>query len=300
MTASLEDRAAACGLNLAPIAPKVGCRIDGIDLAAPTEDQFAVLLEAFGRFGGLLIRGQTLEVDDLVGFSRRLGTLDHAPLTQVGRTAIEGFPEIYLITNLVDKEGKPMGALGNGEAVWHTDMSYLPSPPDASLLYAREVPPAGGNTFLCSMMAAYDALPDDLKSLAHSLRIKHDATYNSGGYVRQGMEEHSDPRKTTGTFHPAVIRHPETGKPALYLGRRRQSYVEGYDLAESEALLDKLWEYATLPENTYEHVWQVNDVLLWDNRITMHRRDSFDPTHTRLMWRTQIQGSGAPKAFAQA
>ncbi|WP_425403188.1 TauD/TfdA dioxygenase family protein [Hwanghaeella sp.] len=300
MTASLDDRAASCGLSLSPLAANVGCRIDGIDLAAATDEQFSVLMAAFGKYGGLLMREQELAVEDLVGFSGRLGTLDHAPLTQVGRTAIEGFPEIYLITNLMDREGKPMGALGNGEAVWHTDMSYLPSPPDASMLYAREVPPTGGNTFLCSMMAAYDALPEDLKALAGRLRIKHDATYNSGGYVRQGMVEHSDPRKTTGTFHPAVIRHPETGRPALYLGRRRQSYVEGYDLDESEALLDKLWGYATLPENTYEHVWQVNDVLLWDNRITMHRRDSFDPAHTRLMWRTQIQGSGAPKAYAQA
>lgn len=300
MTVALNERAAACGLSLSPLAPKVGCRIDGIDPAAPTDEQFAVLKSAFAQYGGLLLRGQSLEVEDLVGFSSRLGTLDHAPLTQHGRTAIEGFPEIYLITNLMDKAGKPMGALGNGEAVWHTDMSYLDSPPDASMLYAREVPPAGGNTFLCSMMAAYQALPDDLKALARTLRVKHDATYNSGGYVRQGMVEHSDPRETTGTFHPAVIRHPETGSPALYLGRRRQSYIEGYDLDASEALLDRLWEYATLPENTYEHAWQVNDVLLWDNRITMHRRDSFDPSHTRLMWRTQIQGSGAPKAFTAA
>ncbi len=299
MSSSLLERAASSGLTLSPLAPHVGCRIDGIELRRATEDQFSLLLEAFGHYGGLLMRGQDLDVEALVAFSRRIGKLDVAPLTQVGRTAVEGYPEIYLITNLKDNDGRPLGALGDGEASWHTDMSYLESPPDASLLYAREIPPVGGNTYLCSMTAAYDALPENLKAAIHDKRIKHDATYNSGGYVRQGMVEDDDPRKTVGTFHPAVIQHPKTGGPVLYLGRRRQAYIEGCGLEESEELLDRLWKYATLPENCYEHEWEVNDVLLWDNRVTMHRRDRFDPNSTRLMWRTQIQGAGAPQGYAQ-
>ncbi len=292
-----DVNAEGCILKTRPLSDGVGCEVLDVDLAQCGEEEFAAVEAAFARHGALLFRDQSLHQDALVGFSKRFGALDLAPLTQTGRLSVEGYPEIYVISNLTDGAGKAIGALGNGEAIWHTDMSYLETPPMASLLYAREVPPQGGNTHVCSMIAAYRALPEDLKTRAASFRIKHDATYNSGGYVREGLMESDDPRETTGTFHPAVIRHPSSGEPALYLGRRRHAYVEGLDLPESEALLDALWAYATLAENSYEHVWRVGDVLLWDNRITMHRRDSFDPGHRRLMWRTQMQGASMPERY---
>jgi len=296
----METTGKECGtaLDARPLSEGVGCEVRGVDLAQCTDAEFAAIEAAFSCFGALLFRNQSLHQDALVGFSKRFGSLDLAPLTQAGRLSVEGYPEIYVISNLTDRSGNPIGALGNGEAIWHTDMSYLDTPPMASLLYAREVPPSGGNTHVCSMIAAYMALPDALKKTVAQIRIKHDATYNSGGYVREGLVESDDPRETTGTFHPAVIRHPGSGEPALYLGRRRHAYVEGLDLAASEKLLDELWTYATLPENSYEHVWQVGDVLFWDNRITMHRRDSFDPAHNRLMWRTQMQGSSMPEKYS--
>src|SRR6185503_766842 len=136
-----------------------------------------------------------------------------------------------------DTNGDPIGALGNGEAVWHTDMSYLDMPPDASMLYALEIPPAGGNTWFCGMQAACDALPDDLRKRLGNRRVKHDGTYNSGGYLRQGVTPTDDPREAPGTVHPLVCRHPETGRPHLYLGRRRNAYIEGLSLPDSEALL---------------------------------------------------------------
>jgi taurine dioxygenase len=169
-------------------------------------------------------------------------------------------------------------------------MSYLPDPPKASALYALEVPPRGGDTSFCSMYAAWDELPDRLRRLADGLRVKHDGTYNSGGYTRQGVTPTDDPRTSPGTFHPLVHIHPETGRRGLYLGRRRNAYIEGLSLDDSAALLDEIWAQATRDSLTWRHQWRAGDLVLWDNRCTMHRRDAFDPATRRVMHRTQIKG----------
>ncbi len=184
----------------------------------------------------------------------------------------------------------PIGSLGSGEAVWHTDMSYLPDPPKASALYALEVPATGGDTSFCSMYAAWDELPGPLQRRVEALRVKHDGTYNSGGYVRQGVTPTGDPRTSPGTIHPLVCVHPETGRRALYLGRRRNAYIDGLSLDDSNTLLDEIWAYGTRDSLTWRHRWEAGDLVLWDNRCTMHRRDAFDPAARRLMHRTQIKG----------
>ncbi|MEQ8585273.1 MAG: TauD/TfdA family dioxygenase [Thalassobaculaceae bacterium] len=285
------------GPQVRPLTAVVGAEILGVDLADVGDDAFAFIREAFDRYAGLLFRGQDLSPEQLVAFSRRFGDLDHAPVMENGQTAVPGLPEVYLVSNIKGADGKEIGSLGAGEAVWHTDMSYLSAPPDISMLHAIEVPPAGGDTWLCGMNAAYNALPDALKRRIAGLRIKHDGTYNSGGYVRQGVTPTDDPRESPGTYHPVVIAHPNTGQPLLYLGRRRMAHIEGLDLAESEALLDELWSYATREENAYRHRWQVGDVLMWDNRATMHRRDPFDAASRRLMRRTQVKGAMQPAAY---
>lgn len=286
------------GLEARPLTPVVGAEIVGIDLSDVSDAQFAFVRDAFDRHAGLLFRGQDLAPEQLVAFSRRFGELDHAPVMENGRTAVPGLPEVYLVSNIKGSDGKEIGSLGAGEAVWHTDMSYLAAPPDISMLHAIEVPPAGGDTWLCGMNAAYEALPDELKRRVEGMRIKHDGTYNSGGYVRQGVTPTDDPRESPGTYHPVVIAHPNTGLPLLYLGRRRMAHIEGLDLAESEALLDELWSYATQEKNAYRHNWRVGDVLMWDNRATMHRRDPFDAASRRLMRRTQVKGATNPMAYA--
>jgi taurine dioxygenase len=182
-----------------------------------------------------------------------------------------------------------IGSLGAGEAVWHTDMSYLADPPKASVLYALEVPPLGGDTSFCSMCAAWDELPAGLQRRIQGLRVKHDGTYNSGGYTRQGVTPTDDPRTSPGTFHPLVSVHPETGRRGLYLGRRRNAYIEGMSLDDSDALLDDIWAQATRESLTWRHQWRRGDLVLWDNRCTMHRRDAFDPSARRVMHRTQIK-----------
>jgi len=281
-------------------APAVGAEIRGVDLARLTGEEFAQIEAAWYRHSALLVRDQRLTDADLIRFSRRFGELDPPPVNENGKTFVTDHPEIYVVSNVIGADGVPIGSLGAGEAVWHTDMSYLSEPPDASLLYALEVPPEGGDTWVCSMEAALAALPAALRRRVAGLQIKHDGTYNSGGYLRQGLTASDDPRTSVGTPHPIVCAHPVTGRPVLYLGRRRNAYVVGLSLPDSEALLDELWHYATLPEHGYAHRWRVGDLLMWDNRSTMHRRDPFDAASRRVMHRTQIKGHARPRAYAAA
>jgi taurine dioxygenase len=230
--------------------------------------------------------------EDLIRFSRRFGTLDHAPVQENGQRFVEGHPEIYVVSNVIEG-GVAIGSLGSGEASWHTDMSYLVDPPMASVLYAIAVPAIGGDTGFATMYGAWENLPAVLQQRIGDLRVKHDGTYNSGGFLREGATPSDDPRRAPGTLHPLVSTHPETGRRCLYLGRRLNSYIEGLGVEESSALLDSIWEYATHPTLTWYHHWSAGDLVLWDNRCTMHRRDGFDPASRRIMHRTQIK-SGTP------
>jgi taurine dioxygenase len=287
-------------LTITPVTPAVGAEISGVNLARVTDAEFAQIERTWNKHGALLFRDQKLSDDDLLAFSRRFGELDPPPVQEHGRQSPEGYPDIYVVSNVLDDKGAPIGALGAGEAVWHTDMSYLPVPPDASMLYSLEVPPSGGNTWLLGMQAAWSTLPEALKAKVRGRRIKHDGTYNSGGFLRKGVTPTDDPHKAPGAWHPAVLAHPATGASMLYLGRRRNSYVEGLSPADSDALLDALWEHIESPELRYEHRWRVGDLLLWDNRSTMHRRDPFDNATRRVMHRTQIKGKAEPRAHQAA
>jgi taurine dioxygenase len=288
------------GLSVMPLTPAVGAEISGVDLRSLSGAEFSQIERAWHRYSALLFRGQNLTDDDLLSFSRRFGELDPPPNQEHGRQSPPGYPDLYVVSNVLDEKGQPIGALGSGEAAWHTDMSYLNLPPDASMLYALEVPPEGGNTWFCGMQAAWASLPQGLKARVTGRRIKHDGTYNSGGYLRQGATPTDDPHKAPGAWHPAVCGHPVTGVPSLYLGRRRNSYIEGLSPAESEALLDQLWSHVSKPEFAYEHQWRVGDVILWDNRSTMHRRDPFDDHWRRIMHRSQIKGRFPPRAYVDA
>jgi alpha-ketoglutarate-dependent taurine dioxygenase len=276
-------------LEVAHSAAPLGAEVRGVDLRSIDAGMFAEIYRAWLEHSVLLFRNQQLGDADLIAFSRRFGVLDQAPIQENGRRFVEGHPEIYVVSNVVEN-GVAIGSLGAGEAVWHTDMSYLPDPPKASALYALEVPPAGGDTSFCTMYGAWEALPEDLRGPALRLRVKHDGTYNSGGYVRAGVTPTDDPRMAPGTFHPLVCVHQETGRRHLYLGRRRNAWLEGMSMEESNALLDRIWEAATADALTWRHRWRVGDLVLWDNRCVMHRRDAFDPGSRRVMHRTQIKG----------
>jgi taurine dioxygenase len=292
MQLSEADRAR---IEILPTSGGIGAEIRGIDLRQLDAASFRTIHQAWLEHQVLLFRDQHLTDAELIRFSRHFGDLDFAPNQETGRRFVEGLPELYIVSNVVEN-GEPIGSLGAGEAVWHTDMSYLPDPPKASVLYALEVPPKGGDTGFVDMYKAYEALPEALKARIDGLLVKHDGTYNSGGYLRQGVTATDDPLAAPGQLHPLVCTHPETGRRMLYLGRRRNAYIDGMPLADSEKLLDELWRYATDDDFTWYNHWQVGDLVMWDNRCTMHRRNPFDDTARRIMHRTQIKGETRPAA----
>jgi taurine dioxygenase len=280
-------------ITVTPLGNGIGAQIDGANLRQPlSADVKAQVLAAWLAHKVLRFRGQQgMSTQQLVDFSKNFGELDRAPTpaNQTGKPYLAAFPNVTAISNIVEN-GQPIGGLGSYEAEWHTDMSYNELTPSASILYAIEVPPSGGDTWFCDMYAAYDQLPADLKARISNLKCVHDASRNSAGMLRKGWKEVTDPSETIGAYHPIVRTHPLTKRKALFLGRRTNAYVVGLPLAESEALLNTLWSHAIRPEATWVQQWTVGDVLIWDNRSTMHRRDSFDASTRRLMHRTQIAG----------
>lgn len=278
------------GVQFVRASEAVGAEILSVDLRADLDPStFAAVHRIWVDHGVVLFRNQHLSDPDLVRFSRRFGDLDMAPLEKSGRPIVEGCPEILVISNVIEK-GKPIGALGNAESVWHTDMSYVEQPPKGSALYALEVPPSGGDTGFLSMYVALEEMPADLRRRIEGHSIKHDSTHDSAGNLRQGMPEVTDVSTSPGAVHPIIRTHPETGRKALFLGRRRYAYIPGLSVEDSEQLLDELWAHVQQERFTWHHKWRVGDLLLWDNRCVMHRRDEFDPDTRRVMHRTQIKG----------
>ncbi len=275
----------------------IGADVLGVDLSVPlATDTLEQIVSAWHDNLVLRFRNQQLDDGRLIEFSRFFGELDLAPISSTGEREIPEHPEILVVSN-VKVNGKAIGSLGSYEAEWHTDMSYVEQPPKMTCLYALEIPASGGDTSFLNMYAAYEALPADLKEAVAGRRCKHDYSRNSAGEVRKGYEEfadETDPRRIPGAWHPLVTTHPETGARCLYLGRRRNGYVDGLSVAESEELLDALWAHATRPEFRWDQQWQVGDLVMWDNRCTMHRRDAFDDQSRRVLHRTQVKGSERP------
>jgi taurine dioxygenase len=287
-------------VTVRPTGAALGADIEGADLAREiSTETVAAIKQAWSEHLVLRFRGQSLTDEQLMRFSSHIGELDWAP-TAAGRVKVagedrwvesarEGKNYVTIISNVIEN-GKAIGGLGAYESVWHTDMSYNPEPPCASALYALEVPPSGGNTGFANMYLAYDTLSDALKQRIAGLICRHDASRNSAGELRRGFKEITDARETPGADHPIVRTHPVTGRKALFLGRRRNAYIQGLSLVDSERLLDELWAHATRDALTWYQTWRVGDLVLWDNRCAMHRRDAFDSNARRVMHRTQMKG----------
>jgi taurine dioxygenase len=267
----------------------LGARLDGVDLAMPlAQSDVDAIAEAWRTRLVVTAHGQRLSDPQLLAFSRNFGELDPPGPNPYGEPFNKDYPDINVISNVVEN-GRPIGGLGDGEAVWHADMTYVEVPPKAAVLHALEVPPAGGNTYFADMFAAYETLPADLKRAAQGRIAIHDASRNSAGMLRKGYKEVTDVLETVGARHP-LLRTDPSGRKALFLGRRPNSYVVGLSVADSEALLDALWEHATEPRFAMCHEWRVGDLVMWNNLAVLHRRDPFDPKSRRIMHRTQIKG----------
>jgi taurine dioxygenase len=277
-----------------PCGAALGAEIRGLDLRTPLPDPVvAALRRAWHEHLVLLFRDQDLSDEQHFAFTRRFGALEHTPqrLLELAREGLgdRSPPDITVISNVVEN-GVPIGRLGNAEAFWHTDSNFAQVPPAASLLRALEVPPEGGNTSFMNMYRALDSLPRDLRQAIDGRHCKHDTTHDSAGVRRPGYGEYAHPREAPGPVHPLIRTHAETGREALYLGRRLGAWVVGMEPHESAALLDAIWQHIIEQDLTWEHRWRARDLIMWDNRCTMHRRDAFDGSVRRVMHRTQLAG----------
>ena len=231
--------------------------------------------------------GQVSRRDALVAFAQRFGRLHSAAGEEYGGKPEGLHAAVELISNIVEN-GRPIGALGAGEATWHTDMSIFEVAATATLLYGEEIPETGGNTYFTNLYRAHDTLPANLRRLVENRRSLHDAAYLATGGVRGGYEAVTDKSRGPGARHPIVKVHSSTGRKALYLGRMGFGYIEGLAVEESDEALAALWAHMTRPEFVWEQVWRTGDLIIWDNRCVAHARGAFDPTVRRLMRRVTV------------
>ena len=258
-----------------------------------TEDQINFINESWDERLVLVFKKQNLDDHKLINFSKYFGELDPPGPNPYGVTFLPEFPEINVISNVKNEQGTPIGNLGDGEAVWHADMTYQKLPPKAGILYALEVPENQGNTHFANMTLAYSELPNKLKEKIDDKILIHDSAHNSAGMLRKGYSEVDNPSETPGARHPMVITDKNTNKKLLFLGRRPHAYIIGLELEESENLLNEIWEHATQEEFTWTQKWEKGDLLMWKNLNVLHKRDAFDPNTRRVMHRTQIKGEMA-------
>ncbi len=277
--------------EILPLPGAMGAEIRGLDLRALDDAGFAILHRAYLDHLLLLLRGQRITDADMVAVARRFGDFELPPVTAEKVEHSGAHPEVTVVSN-VRVCGKPIGELGDGEVIWHSDYSFRPVPAGMRMLHAREVPPEGegANTEFRNMYAVWDSLPERLKQRLHGATIKHDTAYDTNRKLRRGAVATDDPRLGDGPDHPIVSTHPETGCNSLFLGRRLRHVVNGCTLEESDALLDELWAHAADERFGYSHPWREGDLVLWDNRCTIHRRGPFNPSARRVMHATQVKG----------
>ena len=272
----------------------LGGEIVGLDISKKlTHDQINFINESWNERLVLVFKKQNLDDPKLIDFSKNFGELDPPGPNPYGITFLPEFPEINVISNVKNEQGTPIGNLGDGEAVWHADMTYLELPPKAGILYALEVPENQGNTHFANMTLAYSDLSDAIKEKIDGKILIHDSAHNSAGMLRKGYSEVDNPTETPGARHPMVITDQNTNKKLLFLGRRPHAYIVGLEIEESENLLDEIWKHATQEKYTWTQKWEKGDLLMWKNLNVLHKRDAFDPNTRRVMHRTQLKGEMA-------
>ena len=279
-------------IQITPIGGALGADISGVDLATLSADEFGAIETALSDHLVIRVRGTDITDQTFTRVAERFGEILASPsYTRSRPVYIADAPLVTVISNVVE-DGAAVGEHGDGELHWHTDLAFTDTPSALTMLLAREVPATGGNTSFCNMYRALDALPAALRERVSALKLKHQASHNAQGGRRPGYRhlEVDDPREMPGPIHPMVRRHPMSGRAALYLGRRFGAYIPGLTLAASEALLDEVWGHALQPDNVWSQSWQVGDLVIWDNRCTMHRREAFKGQGRRRMHRLTTRG----------
>jgi taurine dioxygenase len=264
-----------------PLSPALGAEISGVDLRDPIDDALKQkLLDAWHGHLVILLRNQTLDEDSQVRFAEAFG----APAkTTSGRAFSVKHPSVMLISN-IREDGKPIGALPDGEMHFHSDQCHQPTPAKATVLYAIEIPSKGGDTLFANGYAAYETLPADIKQRVAGRRALN--AYTSDTTLRSANYDDSK----SSCWHPVVRTHPATGRKALYVNRLMTREIEGLPRDESETLLQTLFDHLEQPQFVYAHVWRPGDILMWDNRCTVHARTDFSAGERRLLRRVTILG----------
>jgi taurine dioxygenase len=279
-TAAILHKQAA-GFAVQQLSPALGAEISGVDLRDPIDDALKQkLLDAWHQHLVILLRNQTLDEDTQVRFAETFG----APAKNTsGRAFSAKHPSVMLISN-IREDGKPIGALPDGEMNFHTDQCHQAIPAKATMLYAIEIPSKGGNTLFSNAYTAYATLPEDIKHRIAGRRALN--AYTTDTTLR--TPSYDDAKSSC--WHPVVRTHPATGRKALYVNRLMTREIEGLKREESDAILQKLFDHQEQPKFVYEHVWRPGDILMWDNRCTLHARTDFSAGERRLLRRVTILG----------
>ncbi|MBX3661074.1 MAG: TauD/TfdA family dioxygenase [Burkholderiales bacterium] len=280
--------------SLRPAGENLGAEVAGIDLSLPPDQQdFAFILQALHRYGVIFFRGQQLTPEQLAAFSRCFGELDIHHMTE---HVFPHLPQVRVLSN-VKKDGVSIG-ITRGGMHWHSDLSYKPQPALVTLLYGIECPPTGADTQFADMYAAFAGLPEARRRKLQALRAVHDRNFRySALYPGRPPLTAEQVAKVPPVEHPLVRVHPATGRPALFVAKDVVSHIVGMPEAESRALIDELEAFATRPDRIYSHKWRPGDLVVWDNRCTLHRATPYDPQYRRTLYRTQVRGE-APIAMA--
>ena len=286
MSAALEP--AVADIAITPLTPHIGSRIEGIDLATPVSDAtFDLIRRTMVDRSVLVLPGQSLTPEQHIAFSRRLGPLEEHVLQDF---CLPGHPEIFVVSNIVEN-GRHVGAHG-GAKRYHSDLAYMTEPSLGSLFYCLECPESGGETAFASMFAAYDALPAERKAWLERRKAVNDYVWNYEiAHTARAPLTEAQKAQTPPIAHPAVRSHPESGRKALFISEVFTRLFEGDDEAESQQTIKELMDFATQPDFVYVHKWTPGDMVIWDNRSTVHKAMPFDEENARRrMHRTTIRG----------
>lgn len=265
-----------------------GAEVTGVDLAELGALTIAALQQAVKAHLAVVVRGDALSNEQLLVLGEIFGTPEVQGLSVLA-TQDPGVRRTHLVVSNRMNLERPTGSLGAGSEIWQSDLSYRTRPCSIAILHALEVP-SGATASFANQYQAYETLPAEPKARIEGRVLLHDESVDGHGQLRKGFAEVSDPREATGAQHRIVRTHPDTRRQALYLGCRRNAWIIGLPLEESEALLDQLWAHATQPGLVWTHDWQAGDTLIWDNRCVLYRHDDGDAGARRLMHRVQIRG----------